>query len=34
MTPHDKAIAEQGRGAPVNHLEEIAWYQHGGLVWW
>jgi transposase len=33
ITPHYKAIAEKARGAPVNYIDETAWYQHGVLAW-
>jgi transposase len=31
--PHHEAIAVKARGAPVNYLDETAWYQHGVLAW-
>jgi transposase len=33
ITPHYEAIAEKARGAPVNYIDETAWYQHGVLAW-
>ena len=33
IRPHYEAIAEQARGAPVNYIDETAWYQHGVLAW-
>ena len=33
ITPHYEAIAEQARRAPVNYIDETAWYQHGVLAW-
>jgi transposase len=33
ITPHYEAIAEQARHAPVNYIDETAWYQHGVLAW-
>ncbi len=33
ISPHDEAIAEKARLAPVNFIDETAWYQHGGLAW-
>jgi transposase len=33
ITPHDEAIAEKARLAPVNFIDETAWYQHGVLAW-
>jgi transposase len=33
ITPHYEAIGEKARGAPVNHIDETAWYQHGVLAW-
>jgi transposase len=33
ITPHYEAIAEKARLAPVNCIDETAWYQHGVLAW-
>jgi transposase len=33
ITPYYEAIAKQARAAPVNHVDETAWYQHGVLAW-
>jgi transposase len=33
ITPHYEAIAEKARLAPVNFIDETAWYQHGVLAW-
>jgi transposase len=33
ITPHYEAIGEKARGAPVNYIDETAWYQHGVLAW-
>jgi transposase len=33
IIPYYEAIAEKARGAPVNYLDETAWYQHGVLAW-
>ena len=33
IRPHYEAIAEQARRAPVNYIDETAWYQHGVLAW-
>jgi transposase len=33
IRPHYEAIAEQARSAPVNYIDETAWYQHGVLAW-
>ena len=33
IKPYYKAIAEQAREAPVNYIDETAWYQHGVLAW-
>jgi transposase len=33
ISPHYEAIGEKARGAPVNYIDETAWYQHGVLAW-
>jgi transposase len=33
IEPYYEAIAKQARAAPVNHVDETAWYQHGVLAW-
>jgi transposase len=33
ITPHYEAIAAKARRAPVNSIDETAWYQHGVLAW-
>jgi transposase len=33
IIPYYEAIAEKARGAPVNDLDETAWYHHGVLAW-
>ena len=33
IKPYYEAIAEKARGAPVNYIDETAWYQHGVLTW-
>jgi transposase len=33
ITPHYEAIAAKARRAPVNFIDETAWYQHGVLAW-
>jgi transposase len=33
ITPYYKAVAAKARAAPVNYLDETAWYQHGVLAW-
>ena len=33
IKPYYEAIAEKARGAPVNYIDETAWYQHGVLAW-
>jgi transposase len=33
ITPHYEAIAEKARLAPVNFIDETAWYRHGMLAW-
>jgi transposase len=33
ITPHYEAIAAKVRRAPVNSIDETAWYQHGVLAW-
>jgi transposase len=33
IQPHHEAIAEKARPAPVNDIDETAWYQHGVLAW-
>jgi hypothetical protein len=33
ITPYYEAIAEKRRDAPINYLDETAWYQHGVLAW-
>jgi transposase len=33
IRPHYTAIAERARRAPVNYIDETAWYQHGVLAW-
>jgi transposase len=33
ITPHYEAIAKQARRAPVNYIDETAWYRHGVLAW-
>jgi transposase len=33
IKPHYEAIGEKARGAPVNYIDETAWYQHGVLAW-
>jgi transposase len=33
FTPHYEAIAVRARLAPVNFIDETAWYQHGVLAW-
>jgi transposase len=33
IQPHHEAIAEKARPAPVNDIDETAWYQHGVLTW-
>jgi transposase len=33
ICPHYEAIAEKARSAPVNYIDETAWYQHGVLAW-
>ena len=33
IEPHYEAIAQQGRQAKVNYIDETAWYQHGMLAW-
>jgi transposase len=33
LSPHYEAIAEKARLAPVNFIDETAWYQHGVLAW-
>jgi transposase len=33
ITPHYEAIGEKARRAPVNCIDETAWYQHGVLAW-
>jgi transposase len=33
ITPHYEVIAKQARCAPVNYIDETAWYQHGVLAW-
>jgi len=33
ITPYYEAMAEKARGAPVNYVDETAWYQHGVLAW-
>jgi transposase len=33
ITPHYAAIAAKARLAPVNFIDETAWYQHGVLAW-
>jgi transposase len=33
INPYYEAIAEKARGAPVNYIDETAWYQHGVLAW-
>jgi transposase len=33
INPYYEAIAEKARGAPINYIDETAWYQHGVLVW-
>jgi transposase len=33
IRPYYEAIAEQARSAPVNYIDETAWYQHGVLAW-
>ena len=36
LKPHHEAIAEEARRAPVNYIDERAWYPHGALwtLWW
>jgi transposase len=33
IKPYYEAMAEKARGAPVNYIDETAWYQHGVLAW-
>jgi transposase len=33
IRPHYEAIAEKARLAPVNFIDETAWYRHGVLAW-
>jgi transposase len=33
IAPHYEAIADKARLAPVNCIDETAWYQHGVLAW-
>jgi transposase len=33
IIPYYEVIAEKARSAPVNYLDETAWYQHGVLAW-
>jgi transposase len=33
IIPHYEAIAAKARRAPVNFIDETAWYQHGVLAW-
>jgi transposase len=33
ITPHYEAIATKARRAPVNSIDETAWYRHGVLAW-
>jgi transposase len=33
IKPYYEAMAEKARGAPVNYVDETAWYQHGVLAW-
>jgi transposase len=33
IIPHYEAIAAKARHAPVNFIDETAWYQHGVLAW-
>jgi transposase len=33
IRPHYAAIATKARQAPVNYMDETAWYQHGVLAW-
>jgi hypothetical protein len=33
IKPHYEVIAEKARSAPVNDIDETAWYQHGMLAW-
>jgi transposase len=33
IEPYYEALAAQARQAPVNYIDETAWYQHGVLAW-
>jgi transposase len=33
IKPHYEVIAEKARSAPVNYIDETAWYRHGMLAW-
>src|SRR5215475_7185473 len=33
IQPLYEAIAQKARSAPVNYIDETAWYQHGVLAW-
>jgi transposase len=33
IAPHYEAVAAKARDAPVNYIDETAWYQHGVLAW-
>jgi hypothetical protein len=33
LQPLYEAIAQRARTAPVNYVDETAWYQHGVLGW-
>jgi transposase len=33
IAPYYEAVAAKARDAPVNYIDETAWYQHGVLAW-